>query len=316
MLELARPDVSIIIVNWNTADLLIDVVRSLRSETRSVTHEIIVSDNGSQDGSQEALSTIYPDVLLIENKENLGFARANNLAFEFATGRYLCLVNTDIVALDGVLDKMVAHMDTYPDIGVLGPRILNSDGTVQENCRRFPTLMNAAGDYLMLKHLFPRWSRFAGRTLPVATYQQTHVAEVLSGCFLMVRREAFAQVGPLDEAFFFYGEDTDWAKRFNLAGWKAVFYADAEAVHLGGASSRAYPVKYYLTMECADLTYWRKHHSQVACAAYECMKIAYHLAASAWLLPRALWHRSDRAQKVRGHLNNLIWLATRQAPLM
>ena len=122
---------------------------------------------------------------------------------------------------------MVAYMDAHPRVGVLGPRTVTRDLALRQNCRRFPTLANAAGDYLMLKRILPGVERFEGRTLKASTYSTTHEAEVLSGCFMMVRREAFDEVGPLDEDFFFYGEDTDWCKRFHDAGWKVVYFADA-----------------------------------------------------------------------------------------
>ena len=125
--------------------------------------QIVVVDNGSHDGSQEALREAYPGVTLIENGANLGFARANNIGFEVSTGRYLCLVNTDVIALDGVVDKMVAYMDSHPGVGVLGPRTVTRDLALRQNCRRFPTLANAAGDYLMLKRILPGVERFEGR---------------------------------------------------------------------------------------------------------------------------------------------------------
>ena len=283
-----RPDVSVIIVNWNTSQYLLDCIDSLLDQTSRSTLELVVVDNGSQDGSQEALRTAHPDVTLIENGANLGFAKANNIGFEVATGRYLCLVNTDVIALDGVLDKMVAYLDSNPGVGVAGPRTVTRDLTLRQNCRRFPTLANAAGDYLMLKRILPGVERFEGRTLKASTYAVTHDAEVLSGCFMMVRREAFDEVGPLDEDFFFYGEDTDWCKRFHDAGWKVVYFAEAEAIHFGGGSTKAYPVKYYLTMEQADLKYWRKHQPRAAQRAYRMMKFVYHLASTAAWFPRWL----------------------------
>jgi len=310
----ARPDVSIVIVNWNTRQFLLECIETLLAETVDTRLEIIVVDNGSEDGSQDALRERYPDVTLIENGANLGFARANNVGFRVAAGRYLCLVNTDVIALDRVVDKLVAHMDANPGIGVLGPRTLTRDRKLRQNCRRFPTLLNAAGDYLMLKRLLPGIEALEGRTLKASTYSATHDAEVLSGCFMMVRRDAFDQVGPLDEDFFFYGEDTDWCKRFVDAGWRVVYFADAEAIHFGGGSTKAYPVKYYLTMEQADLRYWRKHQPPAACAVYVAMKSVYHLAcAAAWVPLSLLRPDADSKVKLRGHTINLVWLLTRRS---
>ena len=306
----STPDVSVIIVNWNTRQYLLDVIDSLQAQT-TVPTEIIVVDNGSQDGSQEALRRAHPHVVLIENGENLGFAKANNIGFQRARGRYLCLVNTDVIALDGVIDKMVAYLDAHPDVGIVGPRTLTRELTLRQNCRRFPTLANAAGDFLFLSRLLPGVRKFDGRTLPASSYATTHDAEVLSGCFMMVRRQAFDQVGPLDEAFFFYGEDTDWCRRFYDAGWRIVYFAEAEAIHFGGGSSKAYPVKYYLTMEKADLIYWRKHASRLAQVGYVAIKCIYHtVCVVGWLGLAALRRDEQSRLKLRGHATNLVWLIT------
>ena len=152
----------------------------------------------------------------------------------------------------------------------------------------------------MLKRILPGVERFEGRTLKASTYATTHEAEVLSGCFVMVRRVAFDEVGPLDEDFFFYGEDTDWCKRFHDACWKVVYLADAQAIHFGGGVQQvAYPVKYYLTMEQADLKYWRKHHPRAVRRAYVAIKSMYHLACTAAWLPLSLVRRDEQSELER-----------------
>jgi GT2 family glycosyltransferase len=310
------PIVSVVIVNWNTRQFLLDCIASMRSATTRTSTEIIVVDNASHDGSQQALREAYPDVKLIENSENLGFAKANNIGFADAQGRAFCIVNTDVIALDGVIDRLWEYVDTHPNVGMVGPRTLNRDMEIRRNCRRFPALSNALGDYLWLKRLLPRSERFQGRALPLETYQHTHDAEVLSGCFLMVRRDAIEQVGALDEDFFFYGEDTDWCKRFHDAGWGIVYLPQAEAIHFGGGSTAAYPVKYYLTMEKADLLYWQKHSTPRRRAAYVAIKVVYHVVSvPGWLL---IWlsrptRRPQASLRLRGHLINTMWLLTRRS---
>ena len=305
------PDVSVIIVNWNTRQYLLDCVASICGETKRTAIEIIVVDNASHDGSQDALRERFPEVKLIENDENLGFAKANNIGFAAARGKAVCLVNTDVIALSGVIDRLWEYLTANPEVGMVGPRTLNREMEVRQNCRRFPTISNACGDYLWLKKL--PVGRFPGRALPMGTYKLTHDAEVLSGCFMMVRREAVDEVGPLDEDFFFYGEDTDWCKRFHDAGWRIVFHHSAEAIHFGGGSTAAYPVKYYLTMEKADLRYWRKHNSAKQVLAYIGTKVVYHLIsvtgwAIIWLGKRV--RREQASLKLRGHAINLVWLIT------
>lgn len=305
-------DVSIVIVNWNTRQYLLDVIASLYETTRDTSLEIIVVDNASHDGSADALEQAHPQVRLIRNDDNLGFAKANNIGFAVARGRALCLVNTDVVALDGVIDKLWAYLRAHPEVGVVGPRQINGEGRTRLNVRRFPNLANAAGDYLWLKRL----GILPGRALPPSTYLRTHDAEVLSGAFLMVRRDAFEEVGPLDEDFFFYGEDTDWGKRFHDAGWGIVYHPEAEAIHFGGGSTAAYPVKYYLTMEQADLLYWRKHQPATARAVYVAIKVVYHLACIAgWT---GIWlarpeRREQASLKLRGNAINTVWLLTRRS---
>lgn len=309
-----RPDVSIIIVNWNTRDLLLDVIDSLRSTTHETTIEMIVVDNASHDGSPLAVQRAHPEIRLIRNPDNLGFARANNIGFAAASGKAVCLVNTDVIARDGVIDRLWAYLEEEPGVGMVGPRTLHRDGRVRQNCRRFPNLRNALGDHLWLKRLGVPWLQ--GRALPLESYRETHAAEVLSGCFLMVRREALDAVGPLDEDFFFYGEDTDWGKRFHDAGWKAVYLPEAEAVHFGGASTAAYPVRYYLIMEKADLLYWRKHHPAWRRAVYVAIRLVHNVVsvigwAGVWLVRPG--RREQASLKVRGNATNAVWLVTRRS---
>jgi GT2 family glycosyltransferase len=305
-------DVSVVIVNWNTRALLLDVIESLYKTTTRTSMEIIVVDNDSQDGSSEALREAYPEITLIQNNDNLGFAKANNIGFAVARGRAYCLVNTDVIVLDGAIDKLWEYLLAHPEVALVGPRQLNGENQTRQNVRRFPDLRNAAGDYLWLKKV----GLLPGRALKPASYSSTHPAEVLSGGFLMVRREAVDQVGPLDEDYFFYGEDTDWARRFHDAGWGIVYHPEAEVIHFGGGSTAAYPVKYYLTMERADLMYWQKHHSAPERAVYLAIKVIYHVVsvigwAALWLLKRR--PREQAILKLRGHAINTVYLITRRS---
>lgn len=305
-------DVSVIIVNWNTRDMLLEVIRSLQETTHHTSMEIIVVDNASQDDSVTSVHLHHPDVKVIVNQDNLGFAKANNIGFAAARGRAMCLVNTDVIALDGVIDTLWRYLEEHPRVALVGPRTYDEHMVTRQNCRRFPSLANALGDHLWLK----RTGLFPGRSLPPSTYGHTHPAEVLSGCFLMVRREAMDRVGPLDEDFFFYGEDTDWGRRFSDAGWGCTYHPAAEAIHIGGGSSTAYPVKYYLIMEKSDLLYWRKHHPAWQRAAYVGIRLAHNLVSilgwSVIWLGKPGWREQARL-KVRGNVINTVWLVTRRS---
>ena len=302
-----------VIVNWNTREMLLDAIDSLKKTTHGTTYEVIVVDNASADGSVEAVTELHPDVKVIRNPDNYGFARANNIGFAIASGDAYCLVNTDVLALDGAIDTLWQYLRDHPRVGAVGPRTFNGDGAVRRNVRRFPDLRNALGDHLWLRRALP--AVFPGRSLSLAETESPCVVDVLSGCFLMVRREAVEDIGPLDEGFFFYGEDTDWGRRFRDGGWDCVYHPRAEAIHFGGGSTAAYPVTYYLAMEKADLRYWRKHQPAPARHAYVAIRLVHNVASIAlwsmvWLV------RPDRRDpatlKVRGNATNTWWLLTRR----
>jgi len=255
-------DLSIIIVNWNTRDILHHCLLSIYAQTEGVEREVIVIDNGSTDGSVEMIKRNFREVILVENAGNRGFAAANNQGIKISKGRYVCLVNSDIIVLEYCIQKLMSFIDEYPSIGIVGPRIVNPDGSVRTSCNHFPTISNNLCQALGLSRLFPKSTFFSPWTMDSWSHDSTRSVDVVAGSFWMVRRKAIDEVGLLDEDFFIYGEDIDWCKRFHNAGWDVVFYPGAEAIHLGGASSNNAPVRFYLEMQKADLQYWRKHHGK------------------------------------------------------
>lgn len=259
---------SFIIVSWNTKALLLECLESLFRETENHHWEIIVVDNASTDGSPELVRQRFPEVKLIRNDTNLGFAKANNIGVMQSTGRYIFLINSDVKILQGCIDHMCVFADQHPEIGMLGPKILNPDGTLQPSCMGFPTLRNAFCRALALDTLFPKSQLFGRRLMTFWAHDKVRSVDMLNGCFWMVRRHALNQVGLLDENFFIYGEDIDWCKRFRQAGWQVVFFPGAEAVHYGGASSSNAPIRFYIEMQRANLQYWAKHHSRLAQMAF------------------------------------------------
>ena len=256
-------DISVIIVSWNTAQLLLGCLRSLTCGANRHPIEIIVVDNASTDGSPEAVQREFPNVTLIQNEMNLGFAKANNIGIRKCTGRYICLINSDVVVTEGCLDRMCAYMEQHPSIAVLGPQILNSDSTIQLSCREFPTLWNSLYRVMALDTIFPSWRLFGG-LMRYWGHDTTRCVDVLSGCFWMVRRKTLNEVGLLDEEFFMYSEDVDYCKRCSQKGWEIVYFPGAKAVHYGEASSSHSPTRFSLEMLKANLQYWRKHHSRPA----------------------------------------------------
>ena len=262
------PGVSIIIVNWNARDPLHNCLKSIYEYSGEEDYEIIVVDNASTDGSVEMVKKAWPGVILAENPENVGFARANNIGIRQSTGQYVCLANSDVTVLGGCIGNLVEFMDRNPRVGMAGARILNPDLTLQPSCRHFPTIWNNLCQTLALNHLFPKSRFFSGPFMNYWPHDEVRKVDVISGCFWMVRRKAIEEVGLLDEDFFLYGEDIDWCRRFHATGWDVIFYPGVEVIHVGGASSSNAPIKFYIEMKRADLQYWRKHHGRVGKSGY------------------------------------------------
>lgn len=257
-------DVSIVIVNWNTCDILRDCLASIYENNIGVKFEVIVVDNASSDGSQEMIQEQFPQAIVIANKTNRGFASANNQGMAIAQGRYVLLLNSDTIVLDGAIDKVVAFADTHPKAGITGCRVLNEDKTLQLSCFMFPSVLNMALWVSYLFKVFPR-SRFFGRDrMTWWDGDDVREVDVLTGCFMLVRREAMEQVGPMDEQFFMYFEETDWCYRFKQAGWKVMFTPNAEIVHLGGASSKKVRTGMVNQWRRSMLLYYKKHKSLLA----------------------------------------------------
>lgn len=311
------PDVSILIVNWNARKFLMECLDSIRATMGKFEFEVIVVDNASSDGSAQEVERRYPEVTLVRNSENLGFARGNNIGLKLARGRYVALVNSDVVLLDGCMDRLVEFMDARPEVGLSGPRVYFPDGRLQPTCRELPSARNCVCRALALDELFPRWPLFAGTFMNYWAHDSVREVQMLSGCFWMVRREALEQVGPLDEDFFFYGEDLDWCKRFGSAGWKLVYDPEAEAIHHRGASSANAPVRFFIENEKANLRYWRKHHGRGGQAFYAVV-VFVHQALR--VVPRGFMYalfpskRAQIAPRLRQSSAMLSWLVGIRQP--
>jgi GT2 family glycosyltransferase len=203
------------------------------------------------------------------------------------------------------------YLESNPRVGMVGPLTVNEDMSPRFNVRKTPTLWTCFVENLYLHKLLPMFSTFQGRALPPATYERTHEAETLSGCFMLVRREAVDQVGLLDERFFFYSEDVDWCNRFSAAGWKIVFYPESKAIHYGGGSTDAAPIKYLIQMEKANYQYWQKHHGTASQAAYRFLRIFnYSVSALGAVCVGAVSKKRSAAAKHKfsGCLARLAWL--------
>jgi len=223
------PDVSVVVVTWNALPFIEQCLESVRGR------EVVVVDNGSTDGTVAFVRERFPEVRLIE-QENKGMGGGNNAGMRAADGRYFFLLNSDAWVLDEALDKLVEFADAHPEAAVVGPKLLNTDGTLQRSVRGEPTLWRLATEYLFIRKLAPRSKHL--NPLYRGDFDHDRVAEVdwLFGPALLVRREAADAVGLFDEDFFMFSEEVDWMTRFRRAGWSVLFFPDAEVVHVGGAS--------------------------------------------------------------------------------
>ena len=224
-------DFSIVIVNWNTGDLLKACLQSIFEHSSPGTFEIIVIDNASTDGSCEIVQSHFPHVKLIRNQANLGFARANNQGIRCGQGQYVMLLNPDTCFLNNVLSQLKEVLDRQPDIGVIGTRLVTPDNTLQRWARgNMLSLRTAFNHYLFLSDLFPRRRFFAGIADNV-NYQTITDMDWVSGACLTIRRAALEQVGLLDESLFMYSEDMELCYRVKQAGYRVVYLPTAQVKH-------------------------------------------------------------------------------------
>jgi GT2 family glycosyltransferase len=231
-------DVSVVIVSFNTLEVLQQCLLAVYREARSLRVQIIVVDNASTDGSPEMLEREFPDVVLIRSKVNLGFGPANNLGFQSALGRYILLLNSDAFLTSAALERSVAHMDAHPRVGLGGGRLIGRDGSWQPSARMFPTILDNLIGLSGLAARFPR-SRLLGR-VDRTWANQGEAAEVdwVPGAYSIIRAEALAAAGPFDPRFFLYFEEVDLCKRLKGKGYSIWYWPDVAIVHIGGESSR------------------------------------------------------------------------------
>ncbi len=295
------PHLSIVIVSWNVRELLRACLQSIHATTPAdLSLEVIVVDNGSTDGTVEMLCGAFSWVQLIEAEGNLGFSGGNNLGLAASRGRYVLLLNPDTLVLGDALPKMLAYMEAHPQVGALGPQLLNEDGTVQSSRRRFPTFWTAIFESTWLQPIAPK--RVLDRYY-MRDHADDEIVEVdwVQGAALLVRREVIAQVGGFDEGFFMYSEELDWQKRIKAAGWQIIYYPEAQIVHYGGKSSEQVIAQRHIYFQSSKVRYFCKHHGRLTGFIIRAVLLANYawqlgLEAAKWL---AGHKRPLRAERVR-----------------
>lgn len=231
-------DLSIIIVNYNTKEFLKGCLKSIYETAKNIKFEICVVDNASDDDSAQMVESNFPDVKLIKNKENFGFAKANNQGIETSTGRYILLLNPDVIVYPGAIEKMVEFMDKNHEAGAIGAKLLNPDGSVQISgyyCK-FPSVSQVLFFYTALRHISFKIPLLKHRFWHHLDTEKPCEVDQPPGACLMIRGSVIEQVGLLDEVFFLFFNDVDLCYRIKKAGWKIFYYPEAQMLHFGGRS--------------------------------------------------------------------------------
>lgn len=277
------PVLSVIVVNWNTRDLLLACLASLRREAARVALEIIVVDNASADGSAEAAAAAFPETVLIRNGENRGFAAATNQGLARARGRYWALLNPDAEVTPGALAELASELDRRPEIWAAGPKLLNADGSLQPSGRRFPTPARSALQGLLPARL-KRTAWWRRRVFGRVDFDVPARVDEVSGACLVARREAYARVGLLDERFFLFFEEVDWCLRLARAGGQIWYLPAAQVIHRWGAGMSQMLGESVLHNYRSEFRYWRKHGGRSVAVL---MRAAVLVQALAWIAGRS-----------------------------
>lgn len=273
------------IVNWNAREPLRAALSSILANPPRFAYEILVLDNASSDGSVQMLEKEFPEVKLIVSESNLGFSKGHNLAARAAQGRYLFILNPDTEVLPGALDALVQYAERHPEIGIIGPKILNPDGSLQYSCRRFPNPAAALFRNTPLGKLFP--NNPYTRDYLMTDWDHNSVREVdwVSGAALFIRHEVYQQLGGFDEQFFMYCEDTDLCYRAWQAGYKVVYYPEAHIKHAIGRSTDLVANKMIITFHKSMYLFYKKHYARRTFALLRpLVPVGLALRASVFLL--------------------------------
>lgn len=267
-----KPDISVVIVNWNTCALLAKCITAVEREAAAIPHDIWVVDNSSSDNSVAMMRRDFPHVHVIESEVNLGFAGANNLAMQRSEGRYLLLLNTDAIMTPGSILALLDLAERTPRAGIVGAHLLNPDGSFQASYTDFPTLWQ---EFLILSTI--------GRRLRSPWYPSHGPEEAkgpqrvdyVEGACMLVRRDALEDVGGLDEGYFMYAEEVDWCKRMADRGWEVWYQPAAKVVHIGGASSANRKTSREADLYRSRVRYFRIHHGWLQAEVLKAMIVAF-----------------------------------------
>jgi len=253
-------DITVIIVNWKVRDLLEQSLKSILLNKDGLSLEIYVVDNDSRDGTSEMIMMEYPEIKVIAMPRNLGFAKANNIAIKQAKGEYIFLLNPDTEVKPNFFKNIYNYMETHPEIGIAGPKILNEDGSIQQSIRRLPDIFSQILILLKLRNILGEKNLLRNYFLANFDYSREQEVEQIMGAAMMIRRDVFEKVGLFDEGFFVWFEEVDLCNRARAAGFKIKYYPGAELLHAGGKSfGQKSMVRKQLIFDKSLLYYFFKH---------------------------------------------------------
>lgn len=281
---------SVVIVNYNVKYFLEHCLYSVQNAIKNIDAEVFIVDNNSVDGSVQMLKKKFPCFNLIENKDNVGFAKANNQAMRLAKGEYILLLNPDTVVEEDTFSKCIDFMDAHPDCGGLGIKMIDGHGKIlKESKRGFPTPWASFCKMSGLTSLFPHSKRFAQYYMGHLSYEETHIVDILAGAYMMMRKECLDKIGLLDEDFFMYGEDIDLSYRITLGGYRNYYFPEAKIIHYKGESTKKASLNYVYTFYNAMAIFARKHLDGKQTKLYSLIiKLAIWLRATLGFISRIL----------------------------
>ena len=298
-------DISFIIVNWNTRSILINCLNSIYKTVTDIDSEIYVVDNNSTDGSQEVVKNGFPDVKLIENSTNTGFAHANNQALSVMQGRFAVLLNSDAVLQEGAIKSLLNFMNNTPNAGIAGVQLINEDGSRQNSIDNFPSLETEIFNKSILRLIFP--NRYPGKS---RIYHNPIEVDSVIGACMMVRKEAIDEVGLLEEDYFIFLEETDWCFRMHKKGWKVYHVPDSKVFHLSGHSKKKAPgesqIEYYKSL----YKFFRKNKDPVSYLTLRILKpckIFINLVLNILGNMITLFQNEKRRNRLLKYYKLLIW---------
>ena len=262
---------SIVIVSWNVKKDLVNCLRSIGENPASESFEVIVIDNASTDSTVEAVRNEFPEIVVITNSQNLGFAAANNQGIEKSRGEYILLLNPDTIVQLNSLNILIEFMDKNEDVGICGPQLSNQDGTVQPSVRGFPTFRGVLYRHTAFRHLRIFKNEYKTWLMKSFDHKTKMDVDQVMGAAFLLRRTAIDSIGAMDETFFMYYEEVDLCYRMKQAGWRIVFTPEAKITHLGGKSSGQMPVRKRIMMLTSLLKFFRKHRGKYVTAVFNCL---------------------------------------------